>query len=87
MRHPTDRASRLFRIRAEIADGTYETPDKIETVTDRVHAKLRGWFGWRDGENHDGQPLVHTGYTHELLSPPPRRRPTPGGGVSLEIEP
>ncbi len=38
---PTDEAARIARIRREIAEGTYDTPDKLDVVVSRLIDVLR----------------------------------------------
>lgn len=38
---PTDEAARIARIRREIADGAYDTPDKLDVVVSRLIHVLR----------------------------------------------
>lgn len=41
MRHPTDRASRLLAIKRDIADGKFETPERIDGTVDNLLDELR----------------------------------------------
>lgn len=82
----------MARVRAWVAS----FPQRDTPIDDRRES-FYGLFP----DDCDHLPLVHAGYTHELeaepwidwslpmtsLSPPPCRRPTPGGGVSLETKP
>lgn len=42
-RLPEIRHERVEEVRRQIAEGTYETPDKIELALDRLLDELHGW--------------------------------------------
>lgn len=76
----TDRASQILRIKREISEGSYDEAARIPSVAQRLAYAI----GLTPVEGFDDYPLVHTGYTHDLPFPPPRRRLNTGGGVSPE---